>query len=157
MIKLKINYIIIPLFVLVVAVLGNLTTAQGMNWYDKLKLPSITPPGFVIGIVWSIIFVLSTFSALIYWNRAYRNFRFVLVMVLFIINGILNFLWSYLFFNLHLVGAAVVEMVLLEATVIILIILIRFSSKTASVLLYPYAIWVIFATFLAYQILLLNA
>jgi len=154
---LKLNYITIPLSTLIVAVLGNIVTIQGMDWYNRLDLPSITPPGFVIGIVWSIIFVLSTFSALIYWNRAYRNFRFVLVIVLFIINGMLNFLWSYLFFNLHLVGASIVEMLFLEATIIALIILTRHSSRIASVLLYPYAIWVIFATFLAYQILLLNA
>jgi len=152
----KPNYILIPLFVLVIAVLGNIITAQGLDWYDKLNMPSITPPGFIIGIIWSVIFVLSAFSALIYWNRAYRNFKFLLVIVLFIVNGILNFLWSYLFFNLHLVGASIVEMLFLEATVIALIFLIRFSSKKASVLLYPYAIWVIFATFLAYQILLLN-
>ncbi len=152
----KPNYILIPLFVLVTAVLGNIITAQGLDWYSRLNLPLITPPGFIIGIIWSVIFVLSAFSALIYWNRAYRNFKFILVIVLFIVNGILNFLWSYLFFNLHLVGASIVEMLFLEATVIALIILIKFSSKTASILLYPYAIWVIFATFLAYQILLLN-
>jgi len=152
----KPNYILIPLFVLVIAVLGNIITAQGLDWYSRLNLPLITPPGFIIGIIWSVIFILTTISALIFYNRAFRNLRFIFVITLFLINGALNLLWSYLFFNLHLVGASIVEMLFLEATVIALIFLIRFSSKKASVLLYPYAIWVIFATFLAYQILLLN-
>ncbi|MBU3918362.1 tryptophan-rich sensory protein [Patescibacteria group bacterium] len=152
----KPNYIIIPLITLVIAVFGNLITSQGMDWYNLLKLPSFTPAGAIIGIVWTIIFILTAISVLIFYNRAFHNSRFVIVITLFLINGVLNLLWSYLFFNKHLVGAAILEMLFLEATIIALIILIRFSSKIASILLYPYAIWVIFATYLAYQVLLLN-
>ncbi len=156
-IKLKINYFVIPLSVLAVAVLGGLATARGMDWYDSIKQPSVTPPGFVFSIAWTIIFILTAISVLIYWNRAYRNLRFVFVITLFLLNGLLNVLWSYLFFNLHLVGAAIVEMIFLEITILALIILTRHNSRTASILLYPYAFWVIFATYLAYQILLLNS
>lgn len=152
----KPNYIIIPLIVFCISFFGSLITTNGMAWYDKLILPIFTPAGAIIGAVWTIIFILSTISVLIYWNRAYRNLRFIIVVTLFILNGILNLLWSYLFFGLHLVGASILEMIILEATVIALIALVRYSSKTASILLYPYAIWVAFATFLAYQVLLLN-
>jgi len=152
----KLNYIIIPLFALALAALKGLTTAQGMDWYNLLELPSLVPAGVVVIIIWIISSILTTISALIFYNRAFRNLRFIFIITLFLINGALNLLWSYLFFNLHLVGAAIVEMLFLGATVIVLIILIRFSSKIASILLYPYAIWVIFATYLAYQVLLLN-
>jgi len=152
----KSNYIIIPVVVVVIAILGGLITCQGMDWYNLLKLPSFTPNSSIISIAWIIILILSISSALIFYNRAFRNTRFVVVMTLFLINGALNLLWFYLFFNLHLVGAAIVEMIFLEATILGLIVLIRFSSKTASALLYPYAIWVAFTTYLAYQILLLN-
>jgi translocator protein len=153
---LRLNYVIIPLFVFLFAFIGSLVTRQGMDWYEGLILPSFTPSGAIISSAWSIIFVLTAISVLIYWSRAYRNLRFVIVISIFIINAILNVLWSYLFFGLHFVGASILEMIFLEATIITLIVLIRRTSRIASILLYPYAIWVIFATFLAYNILLLN-
>ncbi len=150
------SYIIILLIVFFISLFGSLITNNGMAWYNKLLLPSFTPSGAIIGAVWTVVFILSAISVLIYWNKAYRNLRFIVAITLFIINGILNVLWSYLFFGLHLVGASILEMIILEATVIALIFLVRYSSKRASILLYPYAIWVAFATSLAYRVLLLN-
>lgn len=153
---LKPNYFIIPLITAAVAFFGSFITAKGMDWYGLLKLPSITPAGGLISAAWTIIFILATISALIFYNRAYRNLRFILVISLFLINAGLNVLWSYLFFGLHLVAASILEMLFLEATVIALIVLIRHSSRLAAILLYPYALWVAFVTYLAWQILLLN-
>jgi len=152
----KLNYILIPLFVAIIVLFCSLIATQGIGWYNLLKLPSFIPTIVVGSIIFIIIFILTAFSALLYWNRAYRNFRFLIVIILFIINGILVFLWSYLFFNLHLVGAAIVEMLFLETTIIALIALTRHSSRTASIFLYPYAIWIVFVIYLVYQILLLN-
>jgi len=152
----KPNYFIIPIVVFLTSTLGGFITSKGMDWYKGLNLPEITPPGYVISIAWTIIFILTAISCLIYYNKAFRNARFVFVITLFLINAGLNILWSYLFFNLHLVGAAILEMIILEATVLLLIYLVRPTSKLASALLYPYAAWVVFATYLAYQTLLLN-
>ncbi|MBU1131573.1 tryptophan-rich sensory protein [Patescibacteria group bacterium] len=154
--KIKINYFIIPLITVLVSLSGSLLTNSGMDWYDTLNLPAVTPLGSFIGLVWTVIFILTAISALLVWNKAARDNRFKLIIILFIANALLNIFWSFLFFYQHLILAAVIEMIILEITVLILIYLIWKINKTASWLLAPYAVWVIFATYLAVQILLLN-
>lgn len=139
-----------------VAVLGSWLTGQGMEWYDTLNLPGFTPPGYVISIVWTIIFILGTVSALLFWNKAKKGRDFGRVAWLFSLNAVLNVLWSYVFFVNHSLGLAVLEMTLLNLTTLLLMTLIKKTSKTAALLLLPYFLWVSFATYLAYQIWMLN-
>jgi tryptophan-rich sensory protein len=106
--------------------------------------------------IWTLIFVLTTISAILFWIRGFRNKKFWIVIALLLVNGILNAFWSFLFFGFHLIGASILEMIVLEITTILLIILIRPTSRLASILLYPYAIWVAFATYLAYSTFILN-
>lgn len=152
----KTNYIFIPLSTLAVSVGGSFLTDSGMEWYDTLKLPSFTPPGSVIGMVWTFIFILSTISALILWNKASRGARFNAIFALFICNALLNFFWSFLFFYQGLIGASIWEMCALNLTTLSLIVLSWKFSRTAALLLTPYFAWVSFATYLAYQIWKLN-
>lgn len=65
----KLNYLVIPLITVIVAVSGSSFTNQGLNsWYNTLKLPLIAPPGWFIGLIWTIIYILATVSAIILWN-----------------------------------------------------------------------------------------
>jgi len=153
----KINYLVIPLIALATAVLGSYFTSQGMDWYETLSRPGFTPPGGIIGTVWTVIYILSAISALLFWNKSPRGKRFVWVGALFLINAVFNFFWCYLFFTAHLIGTAIVEMLALEVTVLALMILLWPRSRLAALLLVPYAGWVIFATCLAYSIWVLNA
>jgi len=156
------NYILFPLVAIVVAFLGNNYTNTGLaSWYFKLNLPSIAPPGCFIGLMWTIIYTLTTISAIILWNLTSDKWaqwqgRYWLIWILFILNTFLNVYWSYLFFVQHQIGWAIVEMLLLEVTNLALIFLSRKFSKTASYLLIPYAAWVAFAAYLAYLIFSLN-
>lgn len=151
--KIKLNYIIIPLIVIFVSLIGSFFTNLGMDWYEKLTLPLIAPPGGFIGMVWTVIFILSTISALIFWNKTNRS---KLIVILFLINAFLNLFWSFLFFFQGLILVAIIEMIVLELTVILLAVLLWKYSKKASILLWPYALWVVFATYLAFQIYILN-
>lgn len=152
----ELNYFIIPLITVGVAFIGSRLTSGGMKWYQTIKLPSWTPPGSMIGLVWTAIFILSAISAMIVWNSSPRDSRFWWVVALFLVNAALNVCWSYLFFNRHLVGAAATEAATLGLTVVALIILIWPLSRTAAALLLPYAAWVAFATYLTSIIWRLN-
>ncbi len=153
----KPNYIVIPLITLIVLLTGSWLSGSGMVWYQTLKLPLLAPPGFIIGLVWTIIFILSTISALTVWNLQPKDWRLLSILaLLFLVNAVLNVGWSYLFFYLHLIAASILEMVILDLTVLALIIYIWPVSELAGWLLMPYAVWVAFATYLAYQILLIN-
>lgn len=152
----RLNYIIIPAITLATALLGGKLTGGGMSWYRTIKLPSWTPPGSVIGAVWTFLFILATISALLVWNGSAHDNRFGLIIAIFIVNAILNISWSWLFFSQHLLGSAIFEAILLGLSVIILIILIWPRSIWAGGLLVPYALWVAFASFLTYKVWSLN-
>lgn len=168
--KFKPNYIIIPLITIAVAILGGIFSAWGMPWYySELIQPDMTPPSWLFPIAWNIIFVLTTISALIAWNKRYVENRyllifkkkeidviFVFVVGLFIANAVFNVVWSLLFFTLHQISLALFEMVILEITTLVIMGLMWKRSKLASVLLIPYAGWVAFATYLTFEIALLN-
>ncbi|MFA5948530.1 MAG: TspO/MBR family protein [Candidatus Gracilibacteria bacterium] len=168
--KFKPNYISIPLFVIMVAILGSMFSSQGMGWYnEQLVKPDLTPPSWVFPVAWSIIFALTAVSALILWNRENENVSFLMRLIgktpskthwfivsLFVSNAILNVFWSSLFFAKHWISASLVEMMLLNLTTILLIVLGYKYSRLASLLLLPYFLWVSFATYLTYQIYLIN-
>ena len=122
-------YIFIPLIVLAVSVLGSLLTTGGMVWYDTLNLPAIAPPGGFIGAVWTVIFILCAIAAIWFWRkkklaRASSDARLNKWIVgLLITNAILNVGWSWVFFNQHLLGWAIVEMVVLNLSNLALMIL----------------------------------
>lgn len=153
----KINYLIIPLITIVVGYLGNIITNQGLDsWYYNLNLPNIAPAGWFIGLMWSIIYVLTTISALIVWNKLKKDKDFKLIISLFIVNAFLNWFWTYLFFGMNLIYTALLEMIILNIINLWLIVILRKKNLLASVLLIPYFIWVSFATYLTYLILTLN-
>lgn len=150
------NYLIIPLITLATASLGSWATNQGMAWYQTINLPSWTPPGSIIGTVWTILFILATISALLVWNRKLALKKRRTIGIAFLANACLNVTWSFIFFKLHLIGLAVVEAGLLGLSVLLIIILVKNQSRLAALLLVPYLLWVTFATFLSYNVWQLN-
>ena len=152
----KLNYVIIPLITVLVAWTGSQFTRSGMDWYETLDVPSFTPPGWFIGTVWTILYVLAALSALIVWNSFSRTMRFHWIVGLFLANAFLNAFWCYLFFARHLIGVALGEMILLFGTVAALIVLIYPRSRPAAILLVPYGVWVGFASFLTIAIWRMN-
>ncbi len=154
----RISYIVIPLITAAVAVVGSMFTSGGLSsWYGSIAKPSWTPPGSVIGMVWTTIFILSAIAAIMVWQMAPRDGRFYWTIGLLLLNAILNILWSYLFFEGHMIGAAVIEAALLDITVWVLIALIWSFSRTAAILLLPYGLWAAFATYLTFAVWRLNA
>jgi len=151
------HYVLAPLFYVAVAVAGRLFTAQGTGmWYQSILKPDYTPPGSFIGIVWTVIYILSAVSLIAFTNAARGKALFLPITALYIINGILNAAWSYLFFTAHSLGLAVVDAGLIGLTVFAIIVLVWPFSSLAALLLVPYLGWVSFATFLSYEIFKMN-
>ncbi len=150
------SYLVIPLIAALTASLGRWLTAGGMEWYRTLRLPEYTPSGAVIGSVWTVIYILTALSAVLVWNGAPRTPRFTAVFAMFGLNAVLNAAWSLLFFRLHWIGTAGVEAVILGLTVVVLMGMIRPVSRVVALLLAPYALWTVFATWLTFEIYRLN-
>lgn len=153
----KLYFIIIPLITILTSGLGSFFTSKGLeSWYKNINLPSFTPPGSTIGLVWTTIFILATVSAILVWGKKMPISKRQIIAIAFIVNAFLNILWSYLFFGQHLLLAAFFEALVLEISVLVLIYLLYPISKISAFLLIPYSVWVLFASYLTYLVWLLN-
>ena len=151
------SYILIPLVTILVAYIGGKLTASSVKtWYRGLRKPSWTPPGGVIGAVWTVLYILAAISALIVWNLPGGISVPFMVASLFVLNALLNVFWSYVFFYLHRPAPALWVCLLLDLTIVLLIQLISPLSLLAAWLLVPYAAWVTFASYLNYRVWAMN-
>jgi tryptophan-rich sensory protein len=155
----RINYFLIPLIAIFVAWLGGRFTMKAVRtWYRTLHKPTWTPPGGVIGAVWTVLYILAASSALIIWNTPSLSASGVplVIVVFFIANALVNIFWSYTFFYRQRIGSAIWICLLLDLTIVVLIQLIAPVSLAAAWLLVPYAAWVTFAAYLNYRVWEMN-
>ncbi|MGB8366994.1 MAG: tryptophan-rich sensory protein [Candidatus Babeliales bacterium] len=147
-VRVKINYFIISSIALIAMALNRYFASHGMIWYKAIKLPFFSPPGWLIGTVWQIIYVLFTAAVMVVWNKFDRNMQFWLIIILFFINIFLNIYWTYFFFYQQRIGAATIDAIVIEFVVLLLIFLLWPQSPMVSCFLVPYAAWLLFAIFL---------
>jgi translocator protein len=136
-----------------VAGIGGLATAPSIpNWYAALAKPSWTPPGWIFGPLWSVLYLSMAVAAWLLWRRGDA----VVPMTLFGIQLLFNAAWSWLFFWLHSPGAAIVDIVLLWLAITATTIAFWRRSMLAGILFVPYLFWVSFAAALNFAIWRLN-
>ena len=140
-----------------VGILGSVFTfTQIITWYVHLNKPFFSPPNFVFGPVWTVLYALMGISIfLIYEAKISKNEKHLLLK-LFGFQLVLNFLWSVLFFGMHSPWLGFLEIIFLWLTIFILIFKFYKYSKQASFLLIPYLFWVSFASLLNFFIIILN-
>lgn len=156
MTKLKPNYFFIPLFVIITASAASYFATTGRAWYKTINLPAWTPSGSIMVLAWTIIFILSSLSLLIVWNKHSSEKNFRVIITLFILNGILIVGWNVLFFSHHLLDLAFLHAIFLIINLTLLIILIWRFSTTAAYLLIPYFAYLIFSTVLTFNVWMIN-
>jgi tryptophan-rich sensory protein len=138
-----------------VAGLGGLATDIG-PWYRDLRRPSWQPPDWVFGPVWTLIFSLIALAGLRAWRAAPEGAGRRRLLALYAANGVLNLLWSVLFFTLKRPAWALVEVVFLWASILALVVVSGRHSRLAGWMLLPYLAWVSFAAVLNWAIVRLN-
>lgn len=142
-------------YTILVGVAGGFLTKLG-PWYNALNYPSWKPPDWLFGPAWTIILGAAATSAVYAWDAVPSGPRSVLVVSLFLLNGVLNMIWSLLYFRLERPDWALAEVCLLQATNLALIALLWPISQFAAWCMVPYAVWVSFAGFLNIAIVRLN-
>ncbi len=143
-------------FCFLVAFAGSVITTPSINsWYQALTKPSFNPPNWIFGPVWLLLYSLMGISLFLVW-REKQTKKTRVAITFFGIQLLLNFLWSFLFFYLHLPTLALIEIFILWLAIFFTIKKFRPISKTASLLLIPYLLWVSFASILNLAIVLLN-
>ena len=125
------------------------------EWYLQLAKPAWTPPGWLFGPVWTVLYVTIGVAAWLVWRRT--GLRGALAAwTAWAIQLVLNGAWSWIFFGLRQPGAALVEIVVLWLAILATVIGFWRLRPLAGGLLLPYLAWVSFATALNAAIWRLN-
>jgi benzodiazapine receptor len=136
------------------ALTGMLVSSGG--WYAALAKPSWNPPGWVFGPAWTLLYTLMAVAAWLVWQRGgwARQRR---ALGLYLLQWVLNALWTPLFFGLHRPGLAFAEILILGLALLATLRAFWKVRPLAGALLVPYMLWVTFAAILNCTIWRLNA
>jgi len=134
---------------------GIMTQPQIATWYSALAKPGWTPPKWLFGPVWTILYSLMAIAGWQVWSAPLSEWPSIALRV-FVGQRVLNFLWSPVFFNLHLIGTVVVIIFLLLLSLLLFLDNARKVDGFAASLFIPYVLWVSFAAALNYTIWTMN-
>ncbi len=125
------------------------------DWYESLQRPALTPPNWVFGPVWTVLYIMIALSIfLIVKNQ--RAGSGLGIYILIALHLMTNFSWTPLFFRLQSPGLALIDILILDVTLALMIYYFWQTNRVASFLLWPYLLWVLFATYLNFSFYILN-
>lgn len=150
-------YVISVAIALGVGALAALITAGGMDLYEDIVRPSLSPPGVLFPVVWTILYILMGISAaMVYTKKQATTPKKTKALRVYIMQLAVNFLWSIVFFNMRAFGGAFILLLLLWVLIVVMIVRFRGISPLAAYLQIPYLLWVTFAGYLNLMIYTLN-
>ena len=155
----KVKKIIIAIAIpLIVGGLSAFLTKDAMNEFKKLNQPFLSPPTWLFPVVWTILYILMGIASyLIFENKdIFLYEKKEKSLILYIVQLILNFFWSIIFFNMKQYGFAFFWLLILFLVIVLLMINSKKVNKMSFYLLIPYLIWIIFAGYLNIMIAILN-
>ncbi len=136
---------------------GTLFTNPAIpGWYATLVKPSFSPPNWVFAPAWTLLYILMGVAAALVWQKGLQNPLVRTALAVFLIQLILNTLWSFLFFGLRSPFYGLIDILFLWVMILITIAQFLKVSTPAALLMIPYILWVTFATSLNFGIFLLN-
>lgn len=146
----------VPSILLLGTISGKIANSgYGNPWFDALTKPALMPPGWVFGMVWSILYILMGLAVALILNARGAKGRGV-ALTLFLIQLALNLAWSPVFFAMHRIMLAFGLIVMIFLWAIATTLLFRRIRPLAALLMLPYLAWLLFAGVLNWQVHLLN-
>lgn len=138
-------------------VIGSFFTTPAIkSWYVFLQKPTFAPPNWLFAPVWVTLYTMMGISLYLIWKKGLNKKEVRNAFNLFLIHLVFNSLWSIIFFGLKSILGGLIEISFLVILLIIIINKFYKIDKTAAYLLIPYLLWGTFATFLNFNILILN-
>jgi translocator protein len=136
-----------------VAALGGVSTANSVrDWYPTIVKPTWTPPSWIFGPVWTVLYATMAVAAWLVWRQTGWSGP----LVWFAVQLTLNATWSPVFFGLHRIGVGFVIIVLLWFAIAGTTVAFWRALPVAGILFVPYLAWVSFATALNFKLWKLN-
>jgi tryptophan-rich sensory protein len=130
---------------------GTLFTFSAIpTWYAFLNKPVFSPPNWLFGPVWTILYTLIGISLYLIWTNKKGTLK------LFLFHLFLNAIWSPIFFGAKNLGLAFIVILVMDVTLITIIKNFYKINKIAGLILIPYLMWISFASLLNFSIWRLN-
>lgn len=124
------------------------------EWYYNLTKPILSPPDWIFAPMWTFLYILIIIALILYAITPAKNKKYGYIF--FIIQILLNFSWSPIFFLMQNITLALIVIILLDIFVVLTIRKFYSVSKISGIILVPYLIWILFATYLNIGYLILN-
>ena len=137
----------VTLPLLIGAIAGFFTSNALPEWYASLNHPIISPPNWVFGPVWTVLYLLMGVSSYLVWKMPAGNVK-TWALVVYFIQLLLNFSWSFLFFFFKQIGLGLIDILILLSCILVMIVLFYRNRPAAAYINIPYFLWVSFATIL---------
>lgn len=128
------------------------TAGEIASWYAHIQKPDWNPPNWLFGPVWTILYIMMGVAVALVWHAG-NNKK---AIALFCAQFLLNLCWSFIFFGLHQIDLAFIEIILMWGFIVATIFAFSKTNKLAAWLLVPYISWVTFASILNGTIWFLN-
>ena len=129
------------------------TFASKEPWYSELSKPVFTPPDWVFGPVWTLLYLSMTIAIWSVWNKNFRNLN---IIYIYFIHLFFNTTWSIIFFGLNNLILSLINLVILILFIVFLILKFKEISKLSFYLMIPYLMWCCFALILNSTLVYLN-
>lgn len=137
--------------------IGSIFTTPAIpTWYAALEKPPFTPPNWLFAPAWVTLYLLMGIAAFLVWRRGLNQEGTKSALLIFVVQLVLNALWSVVFFGFKspIAGAAVI--VILWVAILFTVLKFFRISIVAGSLLLPYILWVSFAAILNISVWILN-
>jgi benzodiazapine receptor len=137
--------------------IGSIFTRNAIpTWYATLQKPFFSPPNWLFAPVWTLLYILMGIAAFLVWRKGLENRQVRIALIVFLIQLILNTFWSVVFFGLESPLSGLIVILILLVAILVTVIKFFDISRVASMLMWPYLLWVTFAAVLNASIWLLN-
>lgn len=142
---------------LLVGAIAGFFTSSGVNtWYAIANKPSFNPPNWLFAPVWTALYIMMGIALYLVWKSETEKAVKQTAIILFGVQLLLNFFWSFIFFYAQQPGWAFIEILIMWLFILLTILWFRKISPVAAWLLVPYICWVSFASVLNFYIWKLN-
>ena len=141
---------------LAVGGLSALISGGGMETFNMVEKPPLSPPGWLFPVVWTILYTLMGIASYLVFTAGADRETTDKALYTYAIQLLVNFFWSIIFFNFHLYLFAFVWLCLLWVLIVLTMVQFWRIKPLAAYLLIPYLLWVTFAGYLNLGIYLLN-
>jgi len=149
-----ISFILFFLITYSASFIGGLVTMSFKEpWYSQLIKSNFNPPDWIFAPVWTTLYLMMTIAIWFFWHTKNRDIGTIYI---YFIHVLFNTTWSVVFFGLHNISLALINLIILICLIFILILRFKRVNKVSAYLMIPYLLWSCYALFLNVNLYMLN-